>query len=70
MKRAQKIMTADEVKKKFAAEGRTYDSWAKEHGFTRTQVSQVINGFSPCKRGCMHQIAVLLGLKADPEKLA
>lgn len=63
-------MTPSQVKAKFTAEGKTVAQWAADNGFPRDAVYRVLNGFTPCKRGQMHQIAVKLGIKPNPEKLA
>lgn len=58
-------MTPDELKKRFADEGRTFTDWAKENGYRRNEVYKVVNGFSKAKRGKGHDIAVALGLKKE-----
>ena len=57
-------MTPEQLKKKFSDEGKTFTSWAEEHGYTKTEVYKVVNGFSKAKRGKGHEIAVALGLKS------
>lgn len=57
-------MTPEQLKKKFADEGKTFTDWAKEHDYTRNEVYKVVNGFSKAKRGKGHEIAVALGLKS------
>ena len=39
-------MTPDQVKKKFALEGRTFAAWATEHGYRRHDVYRVLNGLT------------------------
>jgi gp16 family phage-associated protein len=56
-------MTADQVKAKFRAEGRTFTEWAKQHGYTRNEVYLVLNGQKKCLWGKGHDIAVKLGMK-------
>ncbi|ATE62571.1 DNA-binding protein [Thauera sinica] len=58
--------TPQEVKDEFAAAGIPVSSWADEHGYRRSDVYRVLNGFSPCKRGIPHEIAVKLGIKPTP----
>ncbi|GHA79809.1 DNA-binding protein [Formosimonas limnophila] len=61
-------MTADEIKAKFKAEGKTFTEWAADNGYRRNAVYRVINGFDKAQYGQAHEIAVKLGLKANPEK--
>ncbi len=61
-------MTPSQIKAKFEAEGRPVAAWADEHGFPRDAVYRVLNGYTPCKRGQMHRIAVALGLKPKPRQ--
>lgn len=56
-------MNVDQLKAKFAREGRTFTDWAREHGYSKTAVYRVLNGFSKTKYGQGHEIAVKLGLK-------
>lgn len=64
------VNKADEVKKRFEAEGKTVSGWADERGYPRDAVYRVLNGFTPCKRGRSHDIAVALGIKANPANFA
>lgn len=63
-------MSADQVKRRFQARGVTFTEWAAANGYTRGEVYRVLNGQAKAKYGKAHEIAVKLGLKADPEKLA
>lgn len=63
-------MTPEQVKAKFHAQGVPVSEWADQHGFRRSDVYRVLNGFSACKRGLQHEIAVKLGIKPDPAKSA
>ena len=63
-------MTPQQVKARFHAQGTPVSQWADAHGYRRSDVYRVLNGFTACKRGLPHEIAVKLGLKPDPEKLA
>jgi gp16 family phage-associated protein len=58
------VLTADQLKAKFAQEGKTFSNWAETRGYRREDVYRVINGLTRCRRGKVHQIAVELGLKA------
>ncbi|WP_102797335.1 DNA-binding protein [Bowmanella denitrificans] len=64
----QKTRTAEQVKKDFEARGETIAHWAKAQGFPEHTVYQVLNGFAKGKRGMAHQIAVRLGIKAEPTR--
>ena len=66
--KSQLAARAQQVKDRFAAEGKPVSQWADANGFSRPDVYRVLNGFSPCKRGLPHLIAVKLGLKPDPSK--
>ena len=59
-------MTPDQVKNKFALEGRTFAAWATEHGYRRHDVYRVLNGLTKARWGKGHEIAVKLGLKPQP----
>lgn len=61
-------MTPQQVKDSFDAKGIPVSQWADENGFRRCDVYRVLNGFSACKRGLQHEIAVKLGIKPDPTK--
>lgn len=63
-------MTAEQLKKKFESEGKTFADWARQNSYDVTSVYRVINGFTKAKRGKSHDIAVKLGLKADPARQA
>lgn len=59
-------LTTAQVKANFAARGDTISKWADDNGYRRCDVYRVLNGFSACKRGLQHEIAVKLGVKPDP----
>ena len=59
---------AQQVKASFADQGIPVSQWADENGYRRSDVYRVLNGFSACKRGLQHEIAVKLGLKPVPAK--
>jgi gp16 family phage-associated protein len=56
-------MTPEQLKMKFAQEGRTFSDWAKQNGFARRDVYLVLNGQCKARWGKGHDIAVRLGLK-------
>jgi gp16 family phage-associated protein len=64
------MLTPQQVKDKFHAEGTPVSQWADQNGYRRSDVYRVLNGFSACKRGLQHEIAVKLGLKPAPRKSA
>ena len=59
---------AQQVKARFADQGIPVSQWADQHGYRRSDVYRVLNGFTACKRGLPHEIAVKLGLKPNPSK--
>lgn len=65
-----KTLTPEQLKAKFEREGRTFAAWARENGYTVNEVYRVTNGFAKAKRGKAHEIAVKLGLKAEPRRQA
>lgn len=60
-------MTADQVKARFRREGKTFSSWAREHGYSPNKVIRVLNGFDKGHYGQSHEIAVKLGLKPNTQ---
>lgn len=62
------IKTIVQVRKDFEIKGETVSNWAVSNGFEPQEVYKVLNGQAKCKRGKGHQIAVLLGLKPNPEQ--
>lgn len=64
-------MTRDQiVKHRLRAQGKTITQWAVENDYPRSAVYRVLNGVDKAHYGRAHEIAVKLGLKAEPEKLA
>ena len=57
------VQACRRVKANFQDAGVTVASWSDANGFRRSDVYRVLNDFTPCKRGRMHDIAVALGLK-------
>ncbi|AAU36720.1 unknown [[Mannheimia] succiniciproducens MBEL55E] len=56
------VKTANQIKLEFHQQGKTISSWAKENGYSRTDVSRVINGLAKGQRGKTLEIAVKLGM--------
>lgn len=63
-------MSAEQIKKRFRQQGITFTEWANANGYTRNEVYRVLNGQAKAHYGKAHEIAVKLGLKSNPEKLA
>jgi gp16 family phage-associated protein len=59
----QTIRTAQDVRNDFIRKGISIASWARENGFDKATVSQVLNGCNAATRGRGHKIAVMLGIK-------
>ncbi|MCO1335344.1 DNA-binding protein [Microbulbifer sp. ANSA003] len=62
----QELLTPDQVKAQFRAQGLTVTQWAEERGYPRNAVYRVLNSFDKAIYGRAHEIAVALGIKADP----
>jgi len=60
-------LSRQEVKRLFEARGETFTEWAAANGFRREEVYALLNGRTKGRRGRAHKLAVLLGLKPDPE---
>lgn len=56
-------MTPAEVKASFEARGIPVSQWADQHGYRRSDVYRILNGYAACKRGLAHEIATKLGIK-------
>lgn len=65
MATATKALTAEQVKQRFKARGKTITAWAEENGYSRNEVYRVLNGQAKAHYGKAHDIAVKLGLKVD-----
>lgn len=57
------IRTPQEVRNEFIRKGISFARWARENGFDKATVSQVLCGCNAATRGKGHKIAVLLGIK-------
>lgn len=62
-----KPKTPQQVKAEFRKRGITVTQWAKESGFSRLAVSQVLNGFAKGCHGNSYRIAVALGIVINNE---
>ena len=60
-------LTPEQVKAKLRARGVTCSDWARQHGYSPQKVIRLLNGYEKGHYGQSHEIAVKLGLKADPE---
>ncbi|MDD5297642.1 MAG: DNA-binding protein [Rhodocyclaceae bacterium] len=63
-------MTPEKLKQQFLDRGETFSDWARDNGYPRDYVYGVLNGRIKARRGLGHEIAVKLGLKPAPERLA
>jgi len=63
-------MTGEQVKRKLRESGTTIKQWSEENGYPYYMVSRVISGTSKAHYGLAHDIAVALGMKAQPKKSA
>lgn len=62
----QKLKTPEQVRAEFLARGEAFTTWGRERGFNVSDIYRVLNGYHLATRGKGHQIAVALGLKANP----
>jgi gp16 family phage-associated protein len=60
---------AEKIKGRFGREGISIREWARARGYSWRTVYAVLNGELKGNRGLSHQIAVELGLKAEPKIL-
>jgi gp16 family phage-associated protein len=58
-----KPKTSVQVRAEFDRKGQSLAAWARDHGFGRSLVYEVVSGRKKCRRGQSHKIAVLLGMK-------
>lgn len=61
------VITIEEFRAKLDAQGKSVRQWAKENGFNIHLVNAINIGRLKCKRGQAHEIAVAMGIKADPD---
>ena len=67
MKDQDKVLTSDEVRQLFEAEGITIKEWAVARGYLPATVYAVLNGNMRTRYGLGHRFAVDLGLKPMPK---
>lgn len=60
------LKTPEQVKADFLASGITISGWARDRNYKPREVSLVLNGQVKGHYGRGHEIAVALGLKANP----
>lgn len=58
-----KPKTGAQARAEFDRKGLSIAEWARDHGFSRSLVYEVLAGRKKCRRGDSHKIAVLLGMK-------
>lgn len=61
--KTQILRSPQEVRADFLRKGISMSSWAREQGFNKATVCQVLKGQNSGARGVGHKIAVLLGIK-------
>lgn len=61
--KSRKLTTPQEIRAEWRRKGMTQADWARQHGFDRATVNQVLTGKNTGSRGVGHKIAVLLGIK-------
>ena len=59
----RQLKTHAQVRAEFLRNGMSVAAWARDNGFGRSLVYEVLAGRKACRRGASHDIAVLLGLK-------
>lgn len=59
--------TPEQVKCWMRRHGISVVGWAKEHGFSRYTVNDLLRGKQVGNRGKSHEAAIALGLKLDPK---
>lgn len=60
---AVRVKTPAQAREDFNRKGMSIAKWAKDHGFTKSLVYEVLSGRKKCHRGDSHKVAVLLGMK-------
>lgn len=58
------MKTSTQVRREFEEAGISISEWARQNGFKRELVAQVLAGKLAGKRGQSHRIKVALGMKA------
>lgn len=64
--RTQRMRSREEIRSEFERQGLTVKCWALHHGFEPSEVYAMLAGRTRGRRGRAHDLAVALGLKADP----
>jgi len=64
------VKTPEQVRQEFIAHGINLSEWAREHNVSRFTVIDLLRGKRVGRRGESHKVAVMLGIKEDPAKLA
>lgn len=59
----KRLLTREEARSALNYKGKSMTQWGREHGFTLSQVRDVLRKDTPCRIGVSHKIAVLLGIK-------
>ncbi len=57
------LVSHQEVKERFAREGKTVAGWARSNGVDARLTATILKEERACRSGQSHKIAVLLGLK-------
>lgn len=60
------MRTPEQVRQRFRSEGKPLSQWARENGYPPIAVYRVMGGIDKGNYGRSHEIAVKLGLKAEP----
>jgi gp16 family phage-associated protein len=70
MSPTSRTLTPEQIKARFRSRGMTYSDWARKNGYAPKKVIRLLNGYEKGHYGQSHEIAVKLGLKADPSLAA
>ncbi len=65
-----KPMTPADAKAEFRAQGMSIRAWAVGHGYSTSLVYGLLSGRIVGLRGRAHEVAIALGLKPAPSKIA
>jgi len=61
--KTQKTRSPQQIRDDFLRKGISMASWARDNGFDKATVCQVLSGENQASRGVGHRIAVKLGIK-------
>ena len=67
MKASKAVLTPAQARKWLRANGISATDWAKNNGFSRYTVTDLLRGKRKGHRGEAHRAAVALGMKQDPK---